>query len=68
MQEVKLEVIGMSCHHCEMHINNALKDLDGLTFSSASAEANEVIVKYDSSKLDLDKIKQTIIETGYEVK
>ncbi|MCR8656449.1 copper ion binding protein [Paenibacillus endoradicis] len=65
MQNIVLEVEGMSCNHCVNSIESALKEL-GAT-GSVDLKANTVTVQFDESKLTLDNIKEAIEEQGYEV-
>ncbi|MFZ2538145.1 MAG: copper ion binding protein [Oscillospiraceae bacterium] len=62
-----ISVNGMSCAHCEGRVNTALEALEGVKSAKASAKKNEVVVKFDESKVDISAIKAKIIETGYEV-
>lgn len=65
MNQVTLQVNGMSCMHCVNSIEGAMKALD------ADAKVNladgTVTVAYDSGKLSLPSIKEAIEDQGYEV-
>lgn len=66
MKRETLSVTGMSCNGCERNVENALKNLDGVTRVTADHEGNtvEVVVEDDLPDKDI----HTIIEkAGYDV-
>jgi len=67
MMEKTLNVEGMSCGHCKMAVEGALKELDGVSAAEANVEAGKVDVTYDDSKVTFDAMKEAIEEQGYDV-
>jgi copper chaperone CopZ len=67
MRTSKFSVKGMHCPSCEMLIADSLEDLEGVELVKASHKDNEVVVTYDETKVDKDKIKKIIVEEGYIV-
>lgn len=65
MQQVTLQVNGMSCQHCVNSIEKALKEIGASGHVNLST--NSVAVEYDESKLSLDKVKEAIEDQGYDV-
>lgn len=63
---VALKVRGMSSQHCANIVENALKRLDGIKRVDASFAVERAIIEFDPAKINLDKIKQTIKDAGYE--
>ncbi|MCM2999779.1 cation transporter [Paenibacillus cellulositrophicus] len=65
MNQVTLQVNGMSCMHCVNSIEGAMKVLgsDG----KVNLADGTVTVAYDSGKLSLQSIKEAIEDQGYEV-
>lgn len=61
-----LNVEGMMCHHCEMHVENAVKALQGVTEVKADHTTGKVTVTHDDTT-DLEKVKEAIKNEGYEV-
>ena len=61
-----IKVNGMSCGHCEIAVVNALTDI-GVCKTCADSGTGEVNVEFDPKVVTLEKIKEEIIETGYEV-
>ena len=67
MKEIELSVEGMMCEGCEKRVENALKNVKGVSSVMASHEKRKVIVKYESN-ISEDVIKEKIEDLGYEVK
>ncbi|WP_110943266.1 copper chaperone CopZ [Virgibacillus senegalensis] len=65
--ERTLNVQGMSCGHCKMSVEGALKNLDGVSSAEVNLESGNVNVAYDESKVTLDAMKDAIEEQGYDV-
>lgn len=61
-----IKVSGMHCSGCEMNINMALNEINGIKKVKASHKKNIVEIEFDESKASLDEIKNKIKETGYE--
>ena len=68
-QEIKiLNVEGMSCTHCENSVIKAVGTLNGVSKVNVDLKAKRVTVEYDSEKVDIQTIKDTIEDQGYDVK
>jgi len=66
--EVKtLNVEGMSCSHCENSVKKAVGALEGVASVEVDLEGNKVTIKFDPSKINLDKIKGAIEDQGYDI-
>lgn len=63
-----LQIDGMTCTSCEMRIENALKKLEGIVDTKAIFSSSNVYITYDSNKIGLDKIIETIEKLDYTVK
>ncbi|MCM3731162.1 copper chaperone CopZ [Fictibacillus nanhaiensis] len=68
MEKITLKVEGMSCNHCVNAIEGSVGKLDGVSYTKVNLQEGNVEVEYDSSKVNLDKIKETIDDQGYDVK
>lgn len=68
MANVVIGVEGMSCNHCKMSVEKALKTLDGVENATVDLAAKTVSVDYNPSVVDGDSLKKTIEDAGYEVK
>lgn len=62
---MKINVKGMMCAHCEMHVKKALEAIDGITSAQASHEAGTVTIE-TSKEVSEEAIKAAVIEAGYE--
>lgn len=65
-ETVTLKVNGMSCGHCKMAVEKAVKKIPGVQSVEATPEANSVVVTHDGST-NYQAIKDTIIDEGYVV-
>jgi copper chaperone len=65
MQQVTLQVNGMSCQHCVNSVEKALKEIGAS--GQVDLKANSVAVEYDEGKMSLEKVKEAIEGQGYEV-
>ncbi|WP_413366590.1 copper chaperone CopZ [Lysinibacillus sp. 3P01SB] len=67
MQNITLNVQGMSCGHCIKAIEGSVGELEGVNQVSVKLDEALVEVSFNESKVSLDKIKETIEEQGYDV-
>ncbi|MBE3571609.1 MAG: copper chaperone CopZ [Moorella humiferrea] len=67
MAEGTLRVKGMSCQHCRMAVEKALKGLPGVTVATVDLAAGKAQVTYDPAKVTLEDMKKAVEEAGYEV-
>tara|TARA_R110002074_G_scaffold161480_11_gene319557 strand:+ start:26493 stop:27110 length:618 start_codon:yes stop_codon:yes gene_type:complete len=67
VKEIRVTIEGMTCSGCEAHIESEVNKLDGILHVKADYEAANTLVKYDESKVDLDKIETAILSTGYKI-
>lgn len=56
----------MTCTSCAATIQTDLKKLKGVDFAGVNLVDKTALVKYDSDKVDVKKIKDTIEKSGYE--
>lgn len=64
---VVLQIRGMTCDACETHIEVPLRKLMGVVSADAKYKEHNVTVVYDPAKVTVEKIKETILATGYEL-
>lgn len=66
MKELKLKINGMMCGGCENRVKNALLEIDRV--ENVEADHTTGIVVINSEKdLDIAKIKEKIMDIGYEI-
>lgn len=61
---VKIE--GMHCEHCAKRVENALKDIEGVTKIKIDLKNKQAVI-LGKCEIDKEKIKSTITELGYEI-
>lgn len=67
MSETTLSIPGIHCEHCQTSIEGALAELEGVRSARVSVPERTVDVDYDESAVDIDAIKDTILEQGYDL-
>ena len=63
---VTIMVEGMMCNHCKMLVEKTCKKTDGVKDAVVSLEDKNVVITCKKDT-DIDKIKNDIIDAGYEV-
>lgn len=66
-QELSLPVGGMTCASCVSHVENALKELPGVSNVVVNLGTNKASLRFDSSKLGVKEMQRAIEEVGYSV-
>ncbi len=64
--QATLRVKGMDSQHCAIIVEQAVSKLKGVKAVQTSYANMRAVVKYDASKATLGKIKEAIINAGYE--
>ncbi|MBV6496568.1 MAG: hypothetical protein JFAIHJKO_01694 [Pyrinomonadaceae bacterium] len=64
---IVLNVRGMTCDACETHIEVPLRRLHGVASADADYKKHNVTVVYDPAQVTVERIKETITATGYEL-
>ena len=68
MENVTLNVEGMSCGHCVKAVEGGVGELPGINEVKVDLEAAKVTVAFDEAKVSVAAIKEAIEEQGYDVK
>jgi len=66
-ERAELEVVGIVCASCVMAIETALKEIPGVIDQSVNPVTAKAVIDYDPSVVTVDKLIQTIRNTGYDV-
>lgn len=64
MTEIKIQ--GMSCQHCVKAVEQALRELDGISNVKVSLEDKNAVFETTGST-SMEQIKQAIADAGYRV-
>lgn len=67
-QNITFGIDGMSCTGCETRIENSIRKMDGVIEVSASFNEASVHVIWDTDRVVLKKIIETIEQSGYGVR
>lgn len=67
MEKIIIHVEGMSCGHCEIAVQDAVRKLDGIKKVKANRRKKQAVVSYDASLTSPEAIRASISATGYEV-
>ena len=65
MEQVTLQVTGMTCGGCENAVKRAVARLEGVSNVTASHADDQVTVEYDRTLVDRTKIAAAITTAGY---
>lgn len=65
--QTKIKVYGMTCMHCHKRVTDAIYAIEGVSSVEVDLEDESAEVEFDPDRTDLEEIKQTIIDAGYEV-
>lgn len=63
-----LKVEGMTCGHCEMSVQEALDELDGVRAARADRNTGDVEVTYEEGRVTDEQFRQAVGEAGYALK
>jgi len=65
--EKVIRVEGMTCNHCKMAVEGALKKLNGVSNAIVSLENKNVTVNFDDASVNFEQMKEAIEDQGYDV-
>ena len=64
-EKTTLNVAGMSCQHCVMHVTKALEEVPGLLSVKVDLEKEQAQVEYDPAKTNPGVMEQAVSGAGY---
>jgi len=64
MNTVCYSVPNISCNHCVMHVQKALRPLEGVRIVDVDLATKSVTVEFDAPATEL-QLKAVLAETGY---
>ncbi|GAG35666.1 unnamed protein product, partial [marine sediment metagenome] len=65
--KASIHITGMTCTTCAATIEKGLSETSGVEQANVSFASEKASIKYDPTKVDLDKIKNTVSQLGYGV-
>jgi copper chaperone CopZ len=66
LETVNLKLTGLHCSSCAVNIDLTLEDIPGVKNSSTNYAQSTSKVTFYSTKTDIDSIKKTIHNLGYQ--
>ncbi|MFP4546844.1 MAG: heavy-metal-associated domain-containing protein [Fidelibacterota bacterium] len=67
MSTQKIKVEGMTCNHCVMRVEKALKDVNEVNDVRINLNTGEVTVDHDADKDILPALEKAVDNAGYSV-
>ncbi|AZR72233.1 hypothetical protein BBF96_01760 [Anoxybacter fermentans] len=65
-KKITFGVKGMSCHHCKMAVEKALKELSGVSDAVVNLDEANVTVTYNEGQVTVDQLKDAVRDAGYQ--
>jgi len=56
---------GMTCENCVRHVEQALKNLSGISQLEVSLEKHEALLEYDSTLVTYEAMTSVLKDAGY---
>jgi copper chaperone len=67
MTKTILRVEGMSCGHCKLSVEKALKAVSGVVKADVNLSGKSASVSYDETACTPERLKQAVADAGYQV-
>ena len=65
--EMVIKVEGMTCNHCKMAVEGAVKKLNGVLDAKVNLADKNVTVSLNEGEVTLEQLKAAIEDQGYDV-
>ena len=62
----KFNVEGMTCSACSVHVDKAVRKIDGVTYCNVNLLSNTMEVEYDENKVSNIDIEKAVNDAGYK--
>jgi copper chaperone len=67
MEQITLDVKGMSCGGCVNSVKRVVGAIDGVGLVDVALDTGKVDIRYDAAKAGPEQFKAAIRDAGYEV-
>lgn len=67
LSELTLPISGMTCASCVSHVENALKELPGVSKIVVNLGANKANLSYNPQRVKLDDMRRAVEDVGYAI-
>lgn len=64
-QETTFDVEGMTCGSCVRHVNQALREVDGVLAVDVSLREGKVRVTHDAARAPIEAMVEALRDAGY---
>lgn len=68
MQELMLNVTGMTCQGCVRSVQRVLEAVPGVQRAEVSLEQNQAVVAFDPARTDAAQLAAAVASAGYEAR
>jgi copper chaperone len=68
VSRLTLAIDGMTCQHCKMTVERALRGVDGVQDAQVSLEDARAEVEFDPGRATVEALVQAVDEEGYEAR
>jgi Cu+-exporting ATPase len=66
-KNVSLNIGGMTCAACVSHVENALREVDGVESSAVNLATERATVQYSANVADIEDLRAAVEDAGYSV-
>ncbi len=67
MTKATLKIQGMTCNHCVMRVQKALKGVAGVQDALVDLNKAEAAITFDEGKVNMDKLSTAVVDAGYKI-
>ncbi len=67
MTKKTLKIQGMTCNHCVMRVQKALKGVAGVQDAMVDLGKSEASITFDEGKVNVDTLSTAVVDAGYKV-
>ncbi len=66
MNDIRIQINGMTCQHCVMRVKQALESLPGI--QDVAVDIGTAMVSFDESVIRQKEIEEAIVAAGYTIR
>ena len=67
MTKATLKIQGMTCNHCSMRVQKALKGVSGVQDALVDLGKAEAAITFDEAKVNMDALSAAVVDAGYKI-
>ncbi len=67
MTKATIKIQGMTCNHCSMRVQKAIKGVAGVQDAQVDLGKAEASVTFDEAKTNVDALSTVVVDAGYKV-